>query len=106
MGEAGLAGWLTFMTRVTRQNGRIALIHRADALSSILSGLDRRFGDIRLLPLHPMADRPANRVIVTGTRGARGPLKLLPGFVLHHADGQFREEAAAILRQGARLQMN
>ena len=103
MPEPGLAAWLDFMTRVTKQKGQIALIHRAEALPEILIGLDRRFGDIRVLPLHPKPGQPANRVIVIGTRNARGPFKLLPGFVLHHADGSFRDEATAILRHGARL---
>ena len=44
---------------------------------------DARFGALKVLPLHPRAGAPAHRVLVQGIKGSRGPLQLLPGFVLH-----------------------
>jgi len=69
----------------------------------LLEALDGRFGGLQVLPLHPNAWAPALRVIVMGSKGSRAPLALLPGFVLHGADGAFTPQAQAILREGTAL---
>jgi tRNA1(Val) A37 N6-methylase TrmN6 len=42
-------------------------------------------------------------VLVRGVRGGRAPFRLLPGLVLHQADGGFTPAAEAVLRGGAAL---
>jgi tRNA1(Val) A37 N6-methylase TrmN6 len=86
--------------------GGVTVIHKAEALARLLAALDSRFGALKVLPLHPREGAPAHRVIVQGVKGSRGPLALLPGFVLHAADGQFTREAQNILRGGAALSMS
>ena len=71
---------------------------------ALLAVLEGRFGALTLLPLHPRAREPAHRIIVSGTKGSRAPPSLLPGFVLHQADGTFTPQAQAVLRGGAALQ--
>jgi tRNA1(Val) A37 N6-methylase TrmN6 len=69
----------------------------------VLAAFEGRFGGLKVLPLLPRADAAAHRVIVQGVKGSRAPLQLMPGFVLHGADGQFTPAAQDILRHGAAL---
>jgi tRNA1(Val) A37 N6-methylase TrmN6 len=56
-----------------------------------------------ILPFWPKPGRPARLVVLQAVRGGRGPARLLPGLVLHRADGGFTAEAEAVLRDGAAL---
>jgi tRNA1(Val) A37 N6-methylase TrmN6 len=58
---------------------------------------------IAIFPLWPRADEAAKRVIVQIRNGSNAPLALLPGLVLHEADGRYTAAADAILRDGASL---
>jgi tRNA1(Val) A37 N6-methylase TrmN6 len=102
---ADLAGWVQGCLRLLRAGGTLTLIHRTERLGQILALLDRRAGNARILPLWPKAGQPAKRILVQARKGARGGLALLPGLVLHEADGSFTAEAQAILRDGAALDL-
>jgi tRNA1(Val) A37 N6-methylase TrmN6 len=104
MADADLEHWARFMARMAAPGGALTLIHKVEALPSLLAVLEGRFGALTLLPLHPRAREPAHRLIVTGTKGSRAPLSLLPGFILHEDDGAFTSQAQAILRGCAALQ--
>jgi tRNA1(Val) A37 N6-methylase TrmN6 len=97
-GEEGDEAWLRCAHGLLRPKGVLALIHRADALPRLLTGLDRRFGDIRVKPVLPRADQPATRVLIRAARESRAPFVLLPPLVLHAADGCFTPEAEALHR--------
>jgi FkbM family methyltransferase len=105
MPEDELDRWARFMTRLVRSGGGVTVVHKADALQRVLEALAKRFGALRVLPLQPRAGAPAHRIIVAGVKGSRAPLTILPGFVLHEADGSFTPQAQAILRSGAPLSM-
>jgi tRNA1(Val) A37 N6-methylase TrmN6 len=81
--------------------GTLTLIHKPERLPELLAGLNGRAGDIRIEPLFPYHNRPASRVLVQALKASRGPLRLLPGLVLHEDDGSYSRAAAAILRHGA-----
>lgn len=87
-----LDGWLRTCVDVLRPNGRIGLIHRADALPACLEALRGRFGSIDVRPVHASAGRPAIRVLITAVKGSRGPFSLLGPLTLHEADGRFTPE--------------
>ena len=102
--STSLADWLAAAAAMVRSRGTVTLVHRADRLDAVLSAMAGGWGDIRIYPLWPgAAGRPAQRIIVDARKGARGPLTLLPGLVLHEADGRYTEAAEAILRDGAAL---
>lgn len=103
MAAEHLEAWARFLTRMAKPGGKALLIHKAEALPRLLEALGRRFGALRILPIHPRRDAPANRIIVSGVKGSRAPMTLLPGFVLHEADGRFTPHAKAISRDGAAL---
>jgi tRNA1(Val) A37 N6-methylase TrmN6 len=85
--------------------GTVTLIHRADRLEALLAGLAGRLGGVVVFPLWPGGEdqKAAKRVIVSGRRGSRAPLSLVPGLVLHQPGGAFTDEAEAILRHAGAL---
>lgn len=102
--DDGLAGWLAFLLDAVRDGGRMIVIHRADRLADILSGLSMKAGSFQIRPVQPFDDAPAKRVVVRAVRGGRGPLRLLPALVLHPREGaKHTPEAEAILRGEATL---
>ncbi|MGI9419088.1 MAG: tRNA1(Val) (adenine(37)-N6)-methyltransferase [Geminicoccaceae bacterium] len=96
-----LAGWLKNSLLMLKNGGSLTLIHRADRLGELLAALDGKIGDMVVYPLWPKADdRPAKRILIQGWKGAKGPLKLARGLVVHEADGRYSQTASAVLRAG------
>jgi tRNA1(Val) A37 N6-methylase TrmN6 len=104
-GDADLAAWVAAAAKAVRPGGTITFIHRADRLPELLALLGSRCGGIAILPLHPKAGAAAHSAIVTGRLDQRLPAILLPGLVLHEADGSFSPTLQAVLRDGAALPM-
>jgi tRNA1(Val) A37 N6-methylase TrmN6 len=99
----GLSAWLAAAAWLLRPGGRLALVHRADALATCLAAAtDRTFGAVAVRPVHPRAEAPASRILLTAVRGSRAPGQILPPLVLHGEDGAFLPRAAA-LHEGAAL---
>ena len=48
-----------------------------------------KFGGLRVYPLWPKTGQPAKRVIVSGAKGSASPIKILPGVIIHNADGSY-----------------
>ncbi len=101
-GPAGLAAWVAAMLALLAPDGDFVLIHRADALAALLAAVEGKLGALTLLPVHPMADKPATRLILRGRKGSRAPLTLAPPLILH-AGGRFTPRAEA-LHRGAALE--
>jgi len=87
MPYGGLEGWLRFCVRVLKPGGQATLIYPASQLAQLLTMTSGRLGALRIKPVHPRAAEPANRVLLQGTKGNRGPLVLLPPLVVHNHDG-------------------
>lgn len=105
MAEDGLEAWVRFLIDAVRDGGALYLIHRADRLADILTGLAAKAGSVQIRPIHPFADRPAKRVVVRALRGGKAPLQLLPPLVMHDGEGgKHTPHADAILRGEARLE--
>ncbi len=100
-----LADWISAMLWHVRAKGHLVLIHRAAALTDILSALNGRAGDISILPVRPCPGADARRVIVRARKGLRpGPTRLLAGVDLHDAPGGARSGISrAISADGAGL---
>lgn len=103
MPGGSLDAWLRFMARVAAGDGVMSLIHRADALGDVLAAIGARFGALRVLPIHPRTGEPAHRIIVSGRKGSRAPLHIMPGLVLHGEGNAFLAQVQAVLRDGAGL---
>lgn len=103
--EGGLERWVRFLANVVAPGGTLTMIHRADMLAKLLDAMDGRFGALSVYPLFPRHEQPAKRVLVQGIRASRAPLAMLPGMVLHEADGSYTREANDILRNAAALDL-
>jgi len=81
--------WVRAAADALTGNGYLAFILRPENIDTMLIALKRAFGSVVILPLHSKAEKPASRIIVSARKGGRGPLKILPGFILHNGDGTF-----------------
>jgi tRNA1(Val) A37 N6-methylase TrmN6 len=99
----GLAAWIEGCTRLLKPGGTFALIHRADRLAECLSHAGAKLGALTLRFVHPRAEAPAARLLLTGVKGSRAPLTVAPPLVLHDDDGRFTPAAEALHRGDAAL---
>ena len=105
-GAADLAAWVAAAFRALRGGGSATFVHRADRAAELVA----RFaaagaGAIILFPLWPKAGSDAKRVLVQGRKGAKAPLRVAAGLVLHEADGGYSAAAQAVLRSSAALSL-
>lgn len=102
--DAPLAAWIAALTRPLRHKGTLSLVLPAARLAEAAAGFrEAGCGSVRLLPLWPRAGTPAKRVLIQARKGGKGADEMLPGLVLHEADGNATAAAHAVLRDGAAL---
>ena len=99
----GLAAWCRTAAGLAKPGGLLGMIHRTEALPEIIEALGGRFGDIRLVPVHPFAGEPAIRILVRARRGSRGGMQILPGIDLHQEGGSWTPFAGSVLRGEASI---
>ena len=101
-----LDDWIEIAIKRCRANGEIVLIHQVERLPQILRSLDKKFGDIKILPISSFCDEDAKRIIVKGKKGSASPFKILPSFVLHkssklhNSTKNYTDRAEGVLRKG------
>jgi tRNA1(Val) A37 N6-methylase TrmN6 len=100
--SATLADWIAASIAILRPGGRFVMIHRPDALRAILEAIGSRLGALALMPVHPTNSASAHRLLVSGVKGSKAPLRLAPALILHGGDGRLTPEADAMHR-GERL---
>ena len=103
-GEADIADWVQFALAMVRPKGSLTFIYRADRMEHLLAQFAGRAGEIVVFPLWAARDKPAKRIIVRARKGVATPTRLMPGLVLHEADGRYTPVANAVLR-GAALEI-
>jgi tRNA1(Val) A37 N6-methylase TrmN6 len=102
--DAPLADWVQAMARPLRHKGTLSLVLPAARFAEAAAALkEAGCGAVRLLPLWPRAGEPAKRILIQARRGGMGPDEVLPGLVLHEADGRYTAAAEAVLREAAAL---
>lgn len=105
LSDVPLSAWLAFLFHSVRRGGRVTLIHRAAALADLLEWLNRRSGEIEVVPVKPHPEAAAHRVLVRSRKGLkRGPLTLHAGLVLHEAPGGPLTARAASIAAGHALE--
>ncbi len=110
-GRAKLPLWLRFCVDRVKAGGSCTVIHRADRLREVCDGLTGEgCGALEVLPIAPIPDATAKRVIVRGWKGRAGETIFYPPLVLHaaeiHPDGHRRpysEAAQSVLRDAEPL---
>lgn len=107
--ETPLATWVEVAARRLRPGGHLTLIQDVARLPDVLAALDGRLGSVAVRPLQPREGRAARRFILRARKGGRAAFRLAPPLILHTGlahDGDrdsYAPEAAAILREGAPL---
>ncbi len=97
-GGAPLIGWIRASLAILRPGGRFTMIHRPEAIGVMLGAMENRLGALALLPVFPRQGASAHRLLVSGLKGSRAPLRIAPALVLHQAEGRLTREAEAIHR--------
>ncbi len=100
-----LSDWLRNAATILAPKGTLVLIHRADALGEILEACGTRLGGLRLRFIHAEADAPAIRVLISGRKGSRASLAVLPPVILNASGGGFTPETAALHAGNGRIDM-
>lgn len=110
--DAGLEDWLDFALLMARPRGTVTIIHRADRLDEVLAAFKGRLGAVGIFPLWPgpasqrgAGVKAAKRILVTGVKGLKTPMRLLPGLVLHDPGGAYTPQAEGVLRHAQGLDM-
>jgi tRNA1(Val) A37 N6-methylase TrmN6 len=96
-GPEPLQSWIAACLALLAPGGTLILIHRPEALATILTALEARAGGTKILPVLPRDEAPASRILVRTKKGSRAPLSIAPPLVLHAGEG-FTPLAAAIHR--------
>jgi tRNA1(Val) A37 N6-methylase TrmN6 len=105
--EALIRGWVRRLGLALRDRGSLTLVVPSGVVPPCLSAMSEvRTPCSAVFPLWPKAGRPAKLVLLRGIRLGRGGLRLMPGLVLHQADGSFTDGARAVLRDGAPLEID
>ncbi len=105
--DATLRAWFETALWMLRPKGRLTLIVSPPRLPLILQTIGPGLGGLTILPVHPRSDQAATRVLVSGRRDSRAPLRMLPGLVLHGASGSdFLPDVKRILTGDGRLSLS
>jgi tRNA1(Val) A37 N6-methylase TrmN6 len=104
MDEGRLGDWLSLGLQRTVSGGFFTAILRADRLNEALAALPLR--GVCVFPLWPRPGEAAKRVIVQARKGSAAPFALLPGLILHQADGSWTAESQDVLRRGGALALS
>lgn len=101
-----LVSWSRALAQALRPRGTLTLILPVARLSDCMGAMATASCPAEtVFPLWPKAGVAAKLAIVRGIKGGRGPLRLLPGLILHAASGRFTPETDAVLRGGAALDL-
>lgn len=92
--------WIRTATAIVKPSGYLGLIARPQSLGEILQALDGRFGDIKLIPLHPRKDLPAIRIFIHAKRGSKAPLSFLPALIMHQDNNQAFSPKVDVINNG------
>ncbi|ARP99573.1 tRNA1(Val) (adenine(37)-N6)-methyltransferase [Pseudorhodoplanes sinuspersici] len=95
-----LRTWVNRAHDMLSSTGAVTLIWRADGLDDVLHLLANGFGGISVIPVYPAPDRAAIRIIATGRKDDRSPLRILPALTLNDRNRTPTDDAEAILRHG------
>ncbi|BDV35448.1 tRNA1(Val) (adenine(37)-N6)-methyltransferase [Methylocystis iwaonis] len=77
-----LAEWVRGCLALLAPGGVFAMVHRADALYECLASVAGRLGGVTVRPVYSRPGAPAVRILVTGVKGSRAPMRVLEGLVV------------------------
>lgn len=88
-----LADVLEIGSSLLKPGGKFAMVHRPERLVDIVEGMRAEgIEPKRLQYVHPHRNKPANIVLVEGTKGGKPGVSVLPPIVVYHSDGRYTED--------------
>ncbi len=103
MGLFGLDAWMRTAVAILKPGGDLSMIYRSEKIGEVYACCQGRFGGLVVVPVHARADEAAKRILVRMTKGSRAPLSIMPGIVMHNADGTATDQAEALMNGEARV---
>ncbi len=101
--DLDFSAWIEFCAARVGGKGTLTLVLPAAELARAVAVIEARLPAVTVLPLWPKQGAEARRVVLQARRGGKAPSRLLPGLVLHEADGGWTEAADRVLRHAAPL---
>ncbi|MCD7059285.1 tRNA1(Val) (adenine(37)-N6)-methyltransferase [Pelagibacterium xiamenense] len=104
MNGAAIEAWVKTAVSSGHAHAEVIFIHTVSALPHLLAAFTARMGAVTVLPIAARPETPASRVLISGRKGSRAPLTLLPPLVLHGATGNaFLPHVDAVFRGNTAL---
>lgn len=105
--DALIRRWVERLAGSLRAHGTLTMILPAAAIPLCLDAMvSFRCPCTAVFPLWPKAGRSAKLVLVRAVRMSKSPMRLMPGLVLHRADGSYTDEARLVLHAAAVLPLD
>ena len=106
--DLSIKDWIKAAHRLVRSNGSMTIIYPSGGIDKIINALGnnkggKSFGAIEIIPLWQREGAEARRVIIRAIKDRQTPAKILPGIVLHKADGSYTVQAESVLRSGNKI---
>ena len=95
--------WLKIALTFVKSRGSVTFINHIKNFPEMLNIFTTTMGDVKITPIFSNREKPASRVIISGTRDSKKPIKLNNGLVLNNQDGKTPKEVDNILRNGTAL---
>jgi tRNA1(Val) A37 N6-methylase TrmN6 len=105
MAADDFVAWIDAAVLALVPKGRVVMISRADRLDELIAGMSYAFGDLSMRAVHTMPDQPAKRVLISGRKGVKGPVTVLPSLTINTSTGVMSDEMTAINHDKAAIDM-
>ncbi|WP_088036631.1 tRNA1(Val) (adenine(37)-N6)-methyltransferase [Evansella clarkii] len=90
---ATLEDIINISSRLVKQTGRLAMVHRPERMAEIFSVMQKySLEPKRVQFVYPKSDREANMVLVEAVRGGKSGLRTLPPIIVYGAGNTYTKE--------------
>lgn len=95
--------WLKIALTFVKSRGSVTFINHIKNFPEMLNIFASTMGDIKITPIFSNKEKPASRVIISGIRDSKKPIRFNNGLVLNNKAGKTPKEVENILRNGSAL---
>lgn len=97
---SGLTEWINFCLKMLKPYGKIYMVNRVEALPEICCALQKKAGNLTILPIYSKENQKAKRIIISAQKDSKSPCNILRNFITHDNEGKYTSDAQKILREG------
>ena len=103
--ESTLEDWVQIAYKKLAPKGYLNFIFRTESIDKVLTILSPKWGDIRIYPLWPNAEKASKLFIIQARKSVKTESKLLPGMILHNDNGTYTNACNDVLLNRDLVQM-